>query len=73
MKILLFSLVIFIWGAGLALAQDKEITLSPQEYEQVLAALASKDPIMSFLMKKQSEAQDKIKPPAQALVKEPVK
>lgn len=59
MRKILTVLFLLPLSSGPVLAQDKEIILSPQEYQQVLAALASKDPVMAFLMKKQSEAQDK--------------
>lgn len=42
----------------LAVAQvPQPITLTPQEYNEVLGALVSRDPVMSLLVQKQNAAQ----------------
>ena len=69
------SVAAFLLAAhpSIAIAQQtpepQSITLSPQEYTQIIVQLAARDPLIAMLMQKQREAQAaaaKTKPPTPA-------
>lgn len=45
---------------------QQPITLSPQEYDAIVSAIADRDPVLSFLIKKQKAAQEAAKPKQEA-------
>jgi len=73
-RLILVAAAALTLGASVAMAQSavQPVTLSAQEYQAVLAALADRDPIMALLIRRQTEAQAAAHTPPSAMPTPPV-